>query len=152
MRTNKLSAESQTKVKLLEQRIVRGSCPTCEQALPPPDSTTQDRLDEAKSEVVRLEEASGGGKLELQLERQLVALVDNESIAQYSALHRRLQRQKMLEYDLKRSVETIKDRLKGHNLSDIRILAEEAHQLESAIEELRKAKSDCDVRLEQFYR
>jgi DNA sulfur modification protein DndD len=130
-------------VRTLEERVHGGDCPTCKQKLPPPTAETEADLDRARKDLAQRETGPGGRTLDLQLERLLISLIDNQTVSQYGAVNRRLQREAMLQYDIERNLETIKGRLRGHDVADIRLLAEQCHELEQAISESRATQEAC---------
>jgi DNA repair exonuclease SbcCD ATPase subunit len=95
---------ARTRVAVLEDRLRGGDCPTCNQPLPPPSAETSADLEQAKADLARLLEASGGGVLDLHQERRIAALVDTRTIDEYRSKHRRLGEIQVLQYERKQAL------------------------------------------------
>jgi len=121
------------RVDLLQKQIRGGTCPTCQQELPPPDAATQQHLVDAESKLQRLRDAAGDGP-DLTLERRIQALIDTKTIDAYRDKQAQLNKVLSTQYDRNRRLNTIKDRLKGNDAAAIRQLGNEQERLERAIE------------------
>ena len=95
---------------------------------------------EAEAELAELLESTGGGTLNLELERRLSALVDEQTIPHYLESHERLDSVRMLQYERQQRIDGINDRLQGHSAANIWALANQSKALESAIDAIRQAQ------------
>ncbi|SDQ03730.1 AAA family ATPase [Arthrobacter crystallopoietes] len=120
-------------VELLQKQIKGGTCPRCNQELPPADAATQRALAEAEVELQRLRDAAGDGP-DLALERRIQALIDTKTIDIYRDKQDQLNKVVSTQYDRRRRLSTIKDRLKDNDAAAIRQLGNEQDRLEQAIE------------------
>jgi hypothetical protein len=105
-------------------------CPTCEQLLPPPGPETEAELETAKGELSALLAETGGGQLDLELERRVGALIDETTIPKYVDLYRQLSRVRMMQYERGRGQAEIRDRMQGHSAATVRTVVERARALE----------------------
>jgi len=140
-RRNQSILAARNRVTALEDRARGGICPTCKQQLQPPSNDTEQELIVAREELQTLLDETGGGSLDLDLERRIAALVDRETAPRYLEKHGRLVRVQMLQYERKQRLGEIGDRLQGHEAADIRALGTLARQLETAIEGFRAAQN-----------
>jgi DNA sulfur modification protein DndD len=139
-------AAARIRIAVLEDRSRGGTCPSCEQPLPPPDAKTAIELDEARSELARLIKETGGGTVDLDLERRVTSLIDVNTIPQYVLSQRKLEDLRMVQYQRRLNLDQIADRLRGHKVADIRALGQRNKALESALKEFRKLQDDTDHR------
>jgi DNA sulfur modification protein DndD len=135
------------RVALLEDRVRGGACPTCGQALLPPEDGTLAELESSRSELRSLLEASAGGEVDLERERRLASLVDGHTADAYRDKYERLNRLQMLQYERQQALASIVDRLKGHEAADIRALGQRLGVVERAIEQARGQASAWTNRL-----
>jgi len=138
---NQIIATARTRVTVLEDRAKGGVCPTCEQLLPPPGPETEAELETAKGELSALLAETGGGQLDLELERRVGALIDETTIPKYVDLYRQLSRVRMMQYERGRGQAEIRDRMQGHSAATVRTVVERARALESGISVLRAAEA-----------
>lgn len=133
------------RVELLQKQLKGGTCPTCQQELPPPDAATQQALIEAEAALERLRGQAGDGP-DLGLERRIQALIDTRTIDAYVDRQAQLNKIISAQYDRNRRLATIKDRLKENDAAGIRQLGSEHDRLERVIESyearLRKLAED----------
>lgn len=133
------------RVDVLQKQIQGGTCPTCGQALPPPDTATEQSLVEAESELERLRGEAGDGP-DLALERRVTALIDTRTADAYRDKQAQLNKVISTQYDRRRRLSAIKDRLKDNDAAAIRQLGNEQERLERAIktyaDRLRKLADD----------
>lgn len=120
------------RVDVLQKQIRGGTCPFCEQELPPPDAETQQELVDAEAELERLRNEAGDGP-DLALERQVSTLIDTRTVAAYRDKHAQLNKILSTQYDRNRRLSAIKDRLKDNDAAAIRKLGSEQDRLERAI-------------------
>ncbi|MHC5559291.1 AAA family ATPase [Kocuria sp. U4B] len=120
------------RVELLQKQIKGGTCPRCQQELPPPDAATQQALKEAEVELQQLRNAAGD-RPDLGLERRIRALIDTKTIDSYRDKQTQLNKVVSTQYDRNRRLATIKDRLKDHDAAAIRLLGNQQEQLERNI-------------------
>lgn len=137
---------ARTRVAVLEDRMRGGSCPTCDQALPPPAPETFSDLERAKDDLAKLLEESGGGVLDLAQERRISALLDVRTIHEYQAKHRRLGEVQVLQYERKQALSAIADRLQGHKSADIRALGQQDKAIDVAIAGINNAREANEKR------
>jgi DNA sulfur modification protein DndD len=142
---------ARTRVAVLEDRLRGGDCPTCNQPLPPPSAETSADLEQAKADLARLLEASGGGVLDLHQERRIAALVDTRTIDEYRSKHRRLGEIQVLQYERKQALAAISDRLRGHRAADIRALAQQEKEIDVAIRGIRHARETVEKQAKDVY-
>lgn len=121
------------RVDLLQKQMRGGTCPRCEQELPPPDAATQQDLTDAVAELQRLRDAAGDGP-DLARERRIQSLIDTRTIDAYRDKQAQINKVVSTQYDRNRRLGTIKDRLKDNDAAAIRRLGNEQDQLERAIE------------------
>jgi DNA sulfur modification protein DndD len=143
-RHQKRIGDAQTRVEVLKDRAKGGKCPTCKQALPPPGKGAAKELSDAENELETILAETGGGRLDLERERRIGALIDRSTIDQYRKRHQRLTELQLLQYERKQTLESINDRLQGHSAADIRALGFKNKELEQAIEGIRKALEEND--------
>src|SRR5207244_2154098 len=91
-------------------------------------------------------EKTGGGKLDLELERRIATLVDTTTIEEYRKKQRQLTELRLLQYERKQQLEAIGDRLRGHKAADIRALGLRNQELEQSIERIQGAIKDNEWR------
>lgn len=118
---------------LLRKQMEGGVCPRCSQELPPPKVATSEALAQAEEELRGLREAAGD-RPDLGLERRIQALIDTRTTEVYRDKQNQLNNVLSTQYDRRRRLGTIKDRLKDNDAAAIRQLANEQEQLERAIE------------------
>lgn len=119
-------------VDLLQKQIGGGSCPMCHQELPPPDAATQEALSEAIEKLNALKGTAGDGP-DLALERRIQGLIDSSTTGAYRDKQRQLNKVLSTQYDRRRRLNSIKDRLKDNDAATIRQLGNEQDRLEHAI-------------------
>lgn len=129
----KAIAAARMSVTVLKDQLRGGACPTCKQELPPPAPETEGLLVDAGQILQELLEGSGGGALDLDLERRLTSMIDKSTIPQYKKSYQRLGELGILQYERKQALDAISDRLKGHRSADIRALGQRAEGLENAL-------------------
>lgn len=120
------------RVDLLQKQIKGGSCPTCNQELPPPGAATIQALADAEAELDRLRAEAGEGP-DLALERRIGALIDRRTVDAYRDKQAQLNKVVSTQYDRNRRLGAIKDRLKDNDAAAIRQLGNEQDRLERAI-------------------
>lgn len=147
---NQLIATARTRVAVLEDRAKGGVCPTCQQALPPPGPETEAELETATAALGALLAETGGGQLDLDLERRVGALIDETTIPKYVDLYRQLSRVRMMQYERGRRQAEIRDQMQGHSAATVRTVVERARALESGISVLRTAETKNARRVGAF--
>jgi DNA sulfur modification protein DndD len=130
------------RVDLLQKQLNGGTCPTCHQELPPPATATEREFTVAKAKLQRLTDEAGDGP-DLPRERQIRALMDTDTIRAYQDKQAQFDKILAAQYDRKRRLSTIKDRLKDNDAAKIRQLGSEQERLEQII-------ADYSDRLRQF--
>jgi DNA sulfur modification protein DndD len=120
------------RVDFLQKQIKGGSCPTCNQELPPPDAATTQALADAEAKLDRLRAEAGDGP-DLALERRIGALIDRRTVDAYRDKQAQLNKVVSTQYDRHRRLGAIKDRLKDNDAAAIRQLGNEQDRLERAI-------------------
>lgn len=120
------------RVDVLQKQIKGGTCPTCDQELPPPDAATQQALIDAEAELERLRTEAGDGP-DLTLERRVGTLIDTRTVNAYRDKQAQLNKIVSTQYDRNRRLSAIKDRLKDNDAAAIRKLGTEQDRLENAI-------------------
>lgn len=131
------------RVDLLQKQIRGGVCPTCHQELPPPNTETQAALSDAEAELDTLRSESGNGP-DIALERRIQALVDTRTTDSYADKQVQLNKIVSTQYDRRRRLGTIKDRLKDNDAAAIRQLGNDQDRLEQAIERYQGQLRDLD--------
>ena len=121
------------RVGLLQEQMRHGTCPTCNQVLPPPDAVTEQALADAQAELGRLQSETGVGP-DLALERRVGALIDTRTVDAYRDKQAQLNKILSALYDWNRRLGAIKDRLKDNSAAAIRKLGHEQDGLEGAVE------------------
>jgi DNA sulfur modification protein DndD len=139
---NQRIEQVRSRVSALEDTTKGGVCPTCSQALPPPSDQTAQDLHAARGELESLMQETGGGSMDLPLERKLGSLIDKSTIPTYLDKYDRLANIQMIQYERRQRLDSISDRLKGHSAADIRALGTKAASIEKATEELRRAQDE----------
>lgn len=138
--------DARARVAVLEERSRGGACPTCDQPLPPPDDATAQQLLQARERLEMLKATSGGGSLNIDLERKLSRLIDRQSLGEYARLHKRVTEQEVRQYERKQRLEGINDRLQGNKAADIRALGQRNKALEEAIQGIEEAQEANEAR------
>lgn len=128
----RLAVEANARVNYLRERVAGGTCPTCQQALPPADANTIQALADAEQAAVGVQTV--GVTVDLGLERRIRSLVDTTTVARYSEKQAALDELKTLQYQLGQRLAGIRDRLKGHSAAEIRALGQRQDALEAAID------------------
>jgi DNA sulfur modification protein DndD len=131
-RTKAIEAANE-RVQVLRKQIEGGTCPTCNQELPPPDESTRAALAEAEAVLEELKGQAGEG-LDLRLERKIRELVDTTTVGRYQEKQERLNKLAATQFARNRRLNALKDRLKDHNAARIRQLGDDQDRLEEAIE------------------
>lgn len=135
---------TQARVRLLEERIRGGTCPTCFQSLPPADPETLEQLEAERTAHTLLQ--AGAAEPDLLLERRVRSLVDTETAKRYAEKNAEAVELAKLQYQRRQNLESIKDRLRGHDAAEIRSLGQRQDALDRALErgekELAKAEKD----------
>lgn len=150
VRRSQTITRARERVATLEDQFRGGTCPTCNQPLPAPGAETEAELQEARTELTRLLAETSGGTVDLERERRLGALIDDETIPRYVSQHRRLSRIRMQQYERQQRVDAIKGRLQGNSASEIRTVALRARTLETSLQDLRKASEKAIKRSESL--
>ena len=139
-----------TRVALLEDRMKGGTCPSCGQILPAADEDTGSELTAARASLDEVLQASGGGEVDLAGERRLNALVDRKTASAYRESQNRRDEIAMLQYERRRQLAAIADRLQGHHAADIRALGQRLVTVEKAINKARQDLLDLTERLDEI--
>ena len=134
-------AAARAKVALLEDQARGGTCPTCGQTLPPAGPGVEAQLTGARAALQELLKETGGGLLDLDLERRIRAFIDEATIPKYVDAYRRLTHLQILQYERRQRRGQIRERMQGDSAPDIRSLAARSKGLEAGIGELRKAEA-----------
>lgn len=142
--------DARLQVKVLEDRVKGGMCPSCHQPLPPPDSATESELAETREHLSELLASNGGGVVDLARERRLTALVDLTTAKGFKDKNDRLNELATLQYERKMGMTAIAERLKGHKAADIRSLGQQLSRTDSAISGAQRALRDIDRRLSEI--
>ncbi|WP_298795974.1 AAA family ATPase [Pseudonocardia sp. 73-21] len=124
--------DARSRVDLLEKRVKGGTCPTCNQGLPPADAATVRMLEDSRRDLEVLREESGDGP-DLPLERRIRALLDTTTIPAYQEKQAQLFRLQREQFDRQRRLATIKDRLRDNDAAQIRQLGRDQEALEQTI-------------------
>jgi len=132
---------ARTRVAVLEDCARGGPCPTCGQALPPPGPEVDLELKAARTALQELLTETGGGNLDLDLERRIAAFVDEATIPRYVEASRKSTHLEILQYERKQRRDQIRERMQGDSAPSIRALAARSRLLETAIGELRKSET-----------
>jgi DNA sulfur modification protein DndD len=133
---NRTIEQARTQVTLLQNQLAGGECPTCHQLLPSPGPIVEEQLHVSEKQLAQLLEETGGGVLDLELERRVSSLIDETTIPAYIKTQRDLAQLRFLQYERTRRHGEIRDRMQGHSAATVRVLADRAQALEDAIEEL----------------
>jgi DNA sulfur modification protein DndD len=142
----KAITKARSRVEVLQDRIKGRDCEMCGQTLPPPDAETQLELDMAVVEVKRLERETGGDA-DIDLERKINGLIDGVTSERYLEKHSQLTELLGLQYQRKRQVEQIKDRLQGNDAAAIRVLGLRQGSLDGVIESSSRKLTQVNVAL-----
>lgn len=124
-------------VDLLREQMRGGTCPTCHQELPPPDAGTRQNLDVAEAALRDLLSMSVQ-PLDVDLERRIQALIDRQTVDRYRDMDRRMNHLESTQYERRRRLSSIKDRMKDNDAASIRRLGSDQEGLERAIERYEK--------------
>lgn len=122
------------RVALLQERVRGGSCPSCEQPLPPADAATRQELDEAETTLTALRAGVGDGA-DFAAERRIQTLIDTRTVDLYRDKQSQLDRLESTQYDRRRRLNSIKDRLKDNDAASIRQMGQRQEALERAIDD-----------------
>jgi len=139
-------AEARNRVAVLEERTRGGVCPTCDQPFLPPDDATAQQLEQVQERLNDLEASTGGGSFDLERERKLSGLLDHHTPGVYRSLHERVTDLEVRQYERKRRLDGISDRLLGSSSSNIRVLEQRRKSLEDAIEGIEEAQVENEDR------
>jgi DNA sulfur modification protein DndD len=145
---NQRIGDLRTRVAVLEDSARGGTCPTCGQTLPEPGPQTVEALAKAREDLADLLASIGGGQIDLELERRLTTLVDEQTVPRYMEKHHDLVKLQLLQYERKQRLEGISDRLQGHSAADIRALAKRSKQIDDAIATIRDTQAKNAARSE----
>ncbi|WP_349878826.1 AAA family ATPase [Micromonospora sp. HUAS YX12] len=126
-------SDARTQVEVLRERLRGGICVACGQRLPAPDEATQEEFERAKARLARLESETGG-RPDLELERKITSLVDRNTAERYGEKHAQLSDLLGLQYQRKRQIDQIKDRLQGNDAAAIRALGVRQSRLDDLAE------------------
>jgi DNA sulfur modification protein DndD len=121
------------RVRVLQDQMHGGICPTCHQSLPPPDSSTQENLAQAEAHLQHLKDRANDGP-DLPLERRIRELIDTTTAREYQEKQERLDRLVSVQFGRNRRLSLLKDRLKDNDAAKIRQLGADQDRLENAIE------------------
>ena len=132
---------AEDRVSVLEKQMQGGTCPTCNQELPPPDESTHQALTEARADLQRMKSEAGGGA-DLRLERRIRELIDTTTAKAYRERQERLDKLSAAQFGRNRRLGALKDRLKDHDAARIRKLGEDQDRLEQAIERYERSLRD----------
>jgi DNA sulfur modification protein DndD len=138
--------EARTKVEVLRERLKGGTCVSCGQPLPPPDEATHFELDAALAEMKRLELETGGDP-DVELERKITGLLDRTTTERYREKHAQLTDLLGLQYQRRRQVDQIKDRLQGNDATAIRVLGQRQSRLDDVIESTSRKLTQVNLRI-----
>lgn len=138
--------KARTRVEVLRDRIAGGNCESCGQPLPPPDAQTQADLDAAVAGMERLERETGGDP-DVHLERKINGLIDSTTSVRYREKHSQLTDLLGLQYQRKRQVDQIKDRLQGNDATAIRVLGQRQTRLDDILESTSSKLLRVDLKL-----
>jgi len=138
--------KARIRVEVLRERIRGGSCESCGQPLPPPDAETQSELGAAIAELARLE-AETGGEPDIELERKINGLIDSTTSDLYREKHAHLTDLLGLQYQRKRQVDQIKDRLQGNDAAAIRVLGQRQTRLDDVLESTSRRLAQVNLKL-----
>lgn len=126
------------RVDVLRKQLKGGACPTCHQALPPADAATHEELQIAEADLERLR-GEAGESPDLARERRIQSLMDTSgTIAAYRDKQSQLNRVVSTQYDRRRRLSTIRDRMKDNDAAAIRKLGADQERLTAAIETYRR--------------
>jgi DNA sulfur modification protein DndD len=142
--TEGLIQQARARIHLLRDQIEGGVCPSCKRDLPPASEETVKELSEHDSYLNGLLEDVGVQQLELELERRVAGLVDENSLKEIDRLQSEIDRIDYSQYERKRNIDLINDRLTGHSKADVRALGKRNEQLESAANSLNSALSKAE--------
>ncbi|MGX1769501.1 AAA family ATPase [Dietzia sp. NPDC055343] len=123
---------ARSRAELLRKQIAGGQCPTCNQELPSPSAETLEQLKDAEFQLEALAAGVGDGP-DLPLERRIRELIDTQTVSTYIDKYGRLNKVLSDQYDRRRRLGTIKDRLKDNDAAAIRQMGHDQDQLERAI-------------------
>lgn len=143
---------ARTRVSVLEDRARGGACPTCGQPLPAPGPEVELELTAARASLQELLAETGGGTLDLNLERRIGAFIDEVTVPRYVEASRKLTHLHILQYERRQRCDQIRERMQGDSAPSIRVLASRAKALETAIGELRKSENKNARRAEALAR
>lgn len=125
-------ARAEERVRLLQEQVRGGTCPTCNQSLPHASHETVEELERAQEQLNRLREDSAAP--DLAQERRIRELIDDSTAAIYRDKFAQLNRVRADQFERQRRLAIIKDRMKDNDAAAIRKLGDEQEQLERAIE------------------
>lgn len=140
---------AKARVDVLRDQGSGGLCPTCDQPLPLPGPEHAERLAEAEAAWVQLISHTGAGAVNLAAERRLRSLIHAGVVSNYRMRSRRVDELDLVQYERRRALSDISDRLKGHKGEDIRRLGQRQAALHASLETLRSSvKTNSERRAE----
>ena len=143
-------AGARARVAVLEDRTRGGACPTCGQELPPVGLEIEGELTAARDALEELLRETGGGTLDLDLERRIGAFIDDTTVPRYVESYAKLTRLQILQYERRQRRSQIQERMQGDSAPNIRAVAARSKALESGIGELRKSETKNTKRAESL--
>jgi DNA sulfur modification protein DndD len=135
-----------TRIAVLEDQIRGGTCKACKQSLPEANPSTHDELAEQKTELASLL-GTAPETPDLDTERKLSALIDHTTIERYQEKQTQLNELRALQYQRRRNLAQIKDRLAGNDAAAIRALGQQQIRLDDAIESMKRRQTIVQSKL-----
>jgi DNA sulfur modification protein DndD len=132
---------AQDRVHVLQNQMQGGTCPACHQKLPPPDESTRQALAQEEAELQQLKNEAGDGP-DLRLERRIRELIDTTTARTYLEKQGRLNKLAATQFERRRRLSALKDRLKDNDAAMIRQLGADQDRLERVIERYEQALRD----------
>jgi DNA sulfur modification protein DndD len=146
-----LVSSARNRVEVLEKQIQGGVCQTCHQELPPPDESTRAALSKAHEDLANVE-ASGAEGPDLLLERRITSLIDHSTIERFKDKNSQLTKILSRQYERKRRLDGLKDRLKDHDAAKIRTLADQQEKLDEIVDRFEQRLKTFKPRLDDIAR
>jgi len=125
--------KTRARVDVLREQMQGGVCMTCCQPLPPADESTRRQLEAAELELRSLGEEWADGP-DLALERRINALIDRTTVERYQQKQEEFNAIVSVQFDRKRRLSALKDRLKDNDAAVIRALGDEQSRLDGVID------------------
>lgn len=146
---SKAIRDAKARVETLEKRLSGGNCETCNQPLPPPNEATRTELDAAKAALAEFGDDQET-EPNINLERQLTAMIDSTTIERYAEKQRGLDAIRIKQFVRRQRLETLQDNLRDNKAADIRALAEERVALGTVISGLETQLSAIQPKLDEI--